>query len=72
MNARTQGFKIQDANRTEWIFFQYTVDVMSYVLSQGFMGTYELGMEYNTLTTTVHIQHYNVWSYKTYCIFFQG
>ena len=71
MNARTQGFKIQDANRTEWIFFQYTVDVMSYVLGQGFMGTYELGMEYNTLTT-VQLQHYNMGSYRIYSIFSQG
>jgi hypothetical protein len=49
LNAVTQGFKIQDANRTDWIFFQYNIDESSYLLGKGFNATYSIGMEHNTI-----------------------
>ena len=49
MNAKPQGFKIQDANRNDWIYFQYAIDTRSYALGLGFTGVYQLGMEYHTL-----------------------
>ncbi len=52
LNAETQGFKIQDANRTDWIFFQYNIDVTSYSLGKGFLATYSIGMEHNTIIYT--------------------
>ncbi len=48
LNAKTQGFKIQDANRIDWIFFQYIIDVTSYSLGKGFLATYSIGMKHNT------------------------
>ncbi len=47
-----QGVKIQDANRDDWIFFQYYIDVTKYKLGQGFQATYALGIE--SYNTTLH------------------
>jgi hypothetical protein len=52
-----QGVKIQDANRDDWIFFQYYIDVTKYKLGQGFQATYALGIEsHNTTLYTVKKQ----------------
>ena len=45
MNAKAQGFKIQDSNREDWLYFIYNIDLTSYKLGPGFQATYSLGMK---------------------------
>ena len=46
---KLQKMVIQDANRKNWINFWYSIDETTYTLDKGFLVSYKLGMEYNTI-----------------------
>jgi hypothetical protein len=46
---KLQKMVILDANRKNWINFWYSIDETSYSLDKGFLASYKLGMEYNTI-----------------------
>ena len=57
MNAKAQGFKIQDSNREDWLYFIYNIDLTSYKLGPGFQATYSLGMKLHNLSNKIKKKH---------------